>query len=523
MENLFYISLSIIAIFFIYSLLRLISRYRSASGDIKTLLTQTKSISFENVNTQHFIITEEIVQNQKATRIANIWREFDESLVYHDEKIENTLDADHFFNENTLASNLFYNDFLKNVPNTLVGLGVIFTFIGLVLGLSDLSITSDNIESLKTGIESIVNGAKISFWSSIVGIILSIVFSILLAQYKTKLRHDLQRLQRQIDYCYPRTNPEKSLAQIREFSKVTEMHLGALSETLGEKLQEAVRGVGEEISRGVQESLTSAIRPFMDDIASKAMNSSETAFDQIINEFLKKIGAAGEQQQKMILETNKTIQETLLKFREDFLQDVSGLKNVVENLNQSYHVLEEKVIDRFDNVVATFSAAVQNHSIATEKLLEQANSFDKLTQDFEEISSGLGLINRDLVIAIKVWKDQVETNEKMFQRSISSLSNVYESNNQVNRQLANSTDNLNTLFGQLRQEYNEMRRTLEQAATEMSNRMNGALNSYFSQVQQQTTERMREWNNQTSTFSSAMLDVANELNQVVESIKEKNS
>ena len=133
------------------------------------------------------------------------------------------------------------------------------------------------------------------------------------------------------------------------------------------------------------------------------------------------------------------------------------------------------------------------------------------------------MVTRDLVLAIKSWKEQVETNERMFQRSINSLSNVYESNNQVNRQLTNSTDNLNTLFGQLRQEYNEMRRTLEQAATDMSNRMNGALNSYFSQVQEQTTERMREWNNQTSTFSSAMLDVANELNQVVENIKEKNS
>ena len=46
---------------------------------------------------------------------------------------------------------------------------------------------------------------------------------------------------------------------MREYSKETEMHLGALSETLGDKLQEAVRGVGAEISSSVESSLTNAI------------------------------------------------------------------------------------------------------------------------------------------------------------------------------------------------------------------------------------------------------------------------
>ena len=56
--------------------------------------------------------------------------------------------------------------------------------------------------------------------------------------------------------------------------------LGSLSETLGNKLQDVVE-VSTEISKGIQESIT----PYMAEITKKAMSSSESVLDEMMDEF----------------------------------------------------------------------------------------------------------------------------------------------------------------------------------------------------------------------------------------------
>ena len=499
----------------LYSMILIIKYYIKSIADIDGLLKIINKLKLDSISFDHFTVSDEIKSTYQKGDIGKIWKEFEESLVVHNDKIENTLDADHFFNESTLASRIFNNDFLKGAPNIMVGLGVLFTFIGLVIGLGGLDIGSDDVDSLKLGIESIINGAKISFGSSIAGIFTSMLVTALISDRKTRLRRKLLTLQQQIDFVYPRTNPEKSLAMMREYSRETEMHLGALSETLGEKLQEAVRGVGSEISAG----LTASIEPFMSDIANKAMNSSENAFEKLVEEFLDKIGAAGEKQQQLIVETNETIQKSLNAFRSDFLSDVSGLKEVVENLNKSYHILEEKVVDRFDNAINELSKSIQYQSNSTEKLADQTELVNGVISDLKNVSVEFNGASTELKKLLEGWSKQNEMNEQSFQKTLASLTQIYYSNNNVNEKLTEAADKMTEPFSQLRSEYELMRSGLESSVNSMSNKMNDVLNNYFSQVEVQTNERMSEWNNQTSTFSSAMLDVTNELNNIIQKIK----
>ena len=117
------------------------------------------------------------------------------------------------------------------------------------------------------------------------------------------------------------------------------------------------------------------------------------------------------------------------------------------------------------------------------------------------------------------WSKQNEMNEQSFQKTLASLTQIYYSNNNVNEKLTEAADRMAEPFSQLRNEYEQMRSSLELSVNSMSNKMNDVLNNYFSQVEVQTNERMSEWNNQTSTFSSAMLDVTNELNNIIQKIK----
>ena len=506
-----------------YMLWRIIQAIKSPKNNIRILQKLISELELENLGHDHHMLSSKIHKEYGGKEISFIWREFEESLVIHNDKIENTLDADHFFNENTLAGKVFYNENYKSTGNVLVGLGVVFTFIGLVIGLGQLDINSESTESLKRGIEAIINGANISFYSSIVGIISSIIFTKYYSYLKTKIRDEIFELQKLIDYKYPRTNPEKSLAQMRDSSKETELHLGALSETLGDKLQEAIRGVGMEISEGIKESLSTAINPYMEDIANKAMNSSESAFERIVEEFLHRFGEAGELQQKLILETNKEIQNSLIKFREEFVSQVDGLQEVISKLNQSYHVVENELVGKFDDVVSDLSKAVENQSEVVEGLTAQTSSLNGVTQNLQNVAKSFESNAQGLKTVLDDYQFQIDQNQKVFRETLDSMYSIYKSNDEVNKNLLEASNLMVEPFSQLRQEYQEMRSKLESGIEAMGTKMNEILNSYFTQVQQQTNERMSEWNAQTSAFSGAMLDVANELNSVVDQVKKKNS
>lgn len=92
---------------------------------------------------------EELVEKARQTdhQGGHLWREFDETLieVEHNGSVQlrNILDSHHFFNSATLARGITESRMLAAVPGFLTAAGVIGTFVGLQLGLSELNIGND--------------------------------------------------------------------------------------------------------------------------------------------------------------------------------------------------------------------------------------------------------------------------------------------------------------------------------------------------------------------------------------------
>lgn len=80
------------------------------------------------------------------------------------------------FNEESLNLRC-WQSLCAQIPGTMTGLGLLGTFLGLILGISNIgfssvSVTLDSVETLLAGIE-------LAFYTSIVGVILSIVYNLL--------------------------------------------------------------------------------------------------------------------------------------------------------------------------------------------------------------------------------------------------------------------------------------------------------------------------------------------------------
>lgn len=502
---------AIIFVFFFYNLISYWNDYTSTKNEIDILQKVVGDIEPSNILFDHHKVRGSIQQliTDKQNDLLKYWIEFEESLVMTDEFIDNTLDAEHFFNERTLAYRIFQNRTYENAPQVYIGLGVLFTFVGLVKGLGGITLDSENVEVLKLGIEQLINGAQTAFISSIAGILFSLVFNLIYHFFRSEVSNKILELQKSINFKYPRTNPEKSLAYIRDSSKESSVALGALSEQLGEKLQQVVRDISGEISKGIQDSIS----PYMEQIANKAMNASESVLGDMMDEFLNKITDAANEQQRLIVETNKTIQDSLIEFRTQFTGQVIELKDVITNLNESYHFIEEHLISQFDNAIEQFSDAIKSYK-------DEQRSFILQLQEQASVVEKLNQVSTDIERMMANVEEQVSMSVSAYRQATDNLVLVYESNNQASDKLIQAADSFEQPLKALQEQYESLQSIIQNTTTTIQRELEVALKGYFTQVEDQTTERLREWNNQTTAFSTAMLSVTTQMNSLVESISD---
>lgn len=84
-------------------------------------------------------------------------------------------DIDEILNEDVLAL-YSWRGVMNQIPGVLTGLGILGTFIGLLMGLRDISFAT--VESALGSVQDILSGINTAFYTSIAGVILSILFNI---------------------------------------------------------------------------------------------------------------------------------------------------------------------------------------------------------------------------------------------------------------------------------------------------------------------------------------------------------
>ena len=85
-------------------------------------------------------------------------------------------DIDEVLNEDVLAL-YTWKGVIAQLPGTLTGLGILGTFVGLLLGLRDINFVT--VEAALGSVQSILAGINTAFYTSIAGVILSILFNII--------------------------------------------------------------------------------------------------------------------------------------------------------------------------------------------------------------------------------------------------------------------------------------------------------------------------------------------------------
>ena len=178
----------------------------------------------------------------KDLELAGLWSEYNQALEVLG-RLESgsqavarawqaTSPAEHFFAEHLVVDATLRADFFRHVPGVLTGVGIIGTFLGLIMGLLHFDVSDP--EQVQAQLSGLVQSVGQAFVVSAVAITLAMVFtwiekSVLSARYR-----QVERLQHLLDALFwPRGGTE----QIERLTQAAEMQT-ALSFKLLAELRE---------------------------------------------------------------------------------------------------------------------------------------------------------------------------------------------------------------------------------------------------------------------------------------------
>lgn len=171
-----------------------------------------------------------------------LFAEYREKVQRQRETGQIVSDIDEAINEDVLAL-YTWRGVIAQIPGTLTGLGILGTFVGLLLGLRSISFIT--VEAALGSVQSILAGIDTAFYTSIAGVILSILFNII----NNVLRNIMNRetglfLENFHKTVIPTTDEQARYSSRREVRQILEL-LDRLPKTSPNPLSgEAMNGAG---------------------------------------------------------------------------------------------------------------------------------------------------------------------------------------------------------------------------------------------------------------------------------------
>ncbi len=368
-----------------------------------------------------------------------IWREYGKTLHLQQEFVDgemkvsvvfSTVTSDAYFNPESVFEGRINSEFFKHLPGILTGLGIIGTFLGLIVGLQTFaSIELGNPQETQRGLQQLMQAVGGAFVVSATAIVAAMAITLvekLLVKQLTSLVHELVQV---IDALYDAGASEDYLARLvkasEESAAQTKILKDALVKELGDLLRELtdtqisaatnnanllqanMQNQGQEIGAAVSKSINEGLKGPLDKVAdlvatasgeqssaaSKMLKEVMTSFSQKLNDLF------GGQ----ISEINRLNQEAAASIK----QAVDGIQNLVSALHDSgqktademsQRMLDaiEKMASRQDQINAQSSAFVdelkkimaEGQSQSQAKLLETMSAMQEQMMKMSSIMTG---------------------------------------------------------------------------------------------------------------------------------------
>ncbi len=154
------------AIFGVLPLMQYISGFRTGMKKIERAM--------EAHNGSAWAMLESDEDFFRQSTLDGIFREYQLKLRSQRESGQLLSDVDDYISDDALALHS-WQSILLQIPGTLTGLGILGTFVGLILGIRGIGFSTVN--AALASVQTLLEGIQVAFYTSIAGVILSLLFN----------------------------------------------------------------------------------------------------------------------------------------------------------------------------------------------------------------------------------------------------------------------------------------------------------------------------------------------------------
>lgn len=314
------------------------------------------------------------------------WREFSETLVHEDDDVSmpigNSIRPQHYLNVHAIEAHGKSFRLLQAMPNYFVGLGLIFTFLGLVAAIyfAKDGVASSDVKAAQESLQNLLNAATFKFLTSIAGLGSSIALSFLYRNQIQSLQHSFdklcQALERGMVFATPETIATRQLFELREQTAELKKFNTDFAIEVGKVLE-------ERFSQTLQTNLAEALKPLGDALDGMAGNfgkMNQDAISEMTKSFGEDLkGAAGKEMDALV----------------SALDNIQGaLGNVVSQIDQTSSEFGARIMDSAGSLEDLLGAAGQN---IKEHTSSAATAFaDKMQASSSELAETLAPLSNQI-------------------------------------------------------------------------------------------------------------------------------
>ena len=271
-----------------FSLVSFWKKTKELDENIRLAIKELPTSDYRNNFTKKYHEINEKFSSSKYI-FNHLWKEFSEQLVEPTDKepiFQNSIRPEKFFTlEYLLKKQNINSKLLESMPGILVGLGVLGTFSGLSVSLflvfPDLAGQNPN---LKEAINTLISGASVAFFTSVVGLLCSLIFNFILDKKMSILQSSLNdfnfSLERNLKFVTEEhllTNHLKELYQhgkyLENMDEKIALKIGDYIEQIGNKVQGAISQGNQNISEKFLSDMANQITQGMGDFSRKQMEN----------------------------------------------------------------------------------------------------------------------------------------------------------------------------------------------------------------------------------------------------------
>lgn len=371
---------------------------------------------------------------------------------------------------------------LRLVSGTLIGMGILGTFIGFASGITQLGDVSEKTsEELMKGIGFLTSGLTTAFNTSIVGVIMSVLVNFLMFNpLKNACDMLCQKICDRIDEKFYISDYDALHKDLDGVSDAIKHQFVENTKDLALEVSRAVTGTVEDNISRLQTVIDSQIEQLQ-----KTMEVTETIPSKIEQSFVN---------------TKEFIQSTLDESREKYMTEINKTTEAITGCVQALNENQEKLrqsnalfAEQVQNVINRFSATsddISNH------FKETADSF---TQNFGQAATTATENCKNLSTAIAQNFAKIIDKTNLTFEKIQDFAGFYEEANKV-------TENLNNILSQM-QAYN----------SQAQNGYNSVLNS-LTAITEESNATLKEFKNLDSTLSSTIGTITKNLETYNETV-----